>query len=86
MKTPQERVLETIQLQTGLELQLDEHLPGVRKHNKRTYFNVALRDRIWDSQEYNILERFVKQYPHLMAIEPNGLRRVAIYFWEWWDV
>ena len=71
-------ILELIKDQTGLQLELCDYFTGIKNHNGRKYFNVILSQRTSESKEYNILKRFADKYK-LISVEPNGLRRVAIF-------
>ena len=74
-----ENILLIIKKQIGLELALCDHFVGVREHGGRRYFNVLLNERVSESNEFVLLERFSIKY-NLISVEPNGLSRVAIYF------
>lgn len=66
-----------IKEQTGLSLKLCDYFTGIRTFKGRKYFNVLLDDRLSNSNEYLILERFAKKYG-LISLEANGVKRVAI--------
>jgi hypothetical protein len=70
--------LELIKEQTGLKLELCDYFTGIKEHNKRKYFNVILPQRTSESKEYDILKRFADKYK-LISVEPNGLKRVAVF-------
>lgn len=72
--------LATIRNQIGLELALCDHFTGVRHHNGRKFFNVILDKRTGRSREFLKLERLVNTSNIISLVEPNGLKRVAIYF------
>lgn len=74
-----EEILRLIKEQTGLTLDLCNHFTGIKKCKSDKYFNVLLKDRVSESQEYIKLEKFADKYK-LIRIEPNGLKRIAIYF------
>lgn len=65
--------LQTIKEQIGLDLVLCDYFEG-----SEDYFNVILNEKISESKEYIKLERFASQYKTI-RIEPNGVRRVAIF-------
>lgn len=66
-----------IKEQTGLNLTLCDYFTGLKEYRGHKYFNVVLKERLSESKEYLILERFSKNFG-LISIEPNGVRRVAI--------
>ena len=70
--------LEMIKEQTGLELELCDYFTGIKEHNGRKYFNVILSQRTSESKEYDTLKRFADKYK-LISVEPNGLKRVAVF-------
>jgi len=71
--------LRLIKEQTGLDLQLCDYFTGIRKCKAGYYFNVILDKRTCESEEYAKLEKFANKFK-LIRVEPNGLRRVAIFF------
>ena len=70
--------LHLIKEQTGLELTLCDYFTGIKEHNDRKYFNVILSQRTSESKEYGTLKRFADKYK-LISVEPNGLKRVAVF-------
>ena len=70
--------LELIKEQTGLELDLCDYFTGIKEHNGRKYFNVILSQRTSESKDYDLLKRFADKYK-LISVEPNGLKRVAVF-------
>lgn len=72
-------VLCIIEEQTGLRLNLCNDFPGTYFSKGRPYFNVTIQDRLSESTEYNTLERFARNVTGL-EVEPNGLKRIAIFF------
>lgn len=70
--------LELIKEQTGLELELCDYFTGIKEHNGRKYFNVILSQRTSESKAYEVLKRFADKYK-LISVEPNGVKRVAIF-------
>lgn len=70
--------LDMIKTQIGLNLELDDYFSGIKKHKGKPYFNVVLKQRVSESDEYVKLESFAHKYK-LIKVEPNGLRRVAIF-------
>ena len=70
--------LELIKEQTGLELGLCDCFTGIKEHNGKKYFNVILSQRTSESKDYDLLKRFADKYK-LISIEPNGLKRVAVF-------
>lgn len=71
-----DQTLKLIKEQTGLNLILCDYFTGIKEHK---YFNVILNQRISESKEYDLLKRFADKYK-LISVEPNGLKRIAIYF------
>lgn len=72
-------VLEFIKSQIGLTLTPDSDFSGIKKHRGKQYFNVILKQRVSESDEFNRLDRFCKTNG-LLKIEPNGVNRVSIFF------
>jgi hypothetical protein len=70
--------LELIKNQTGLELELCDNFTGLKEHKGRKYFNVSLPQRTSESKEYDTLKRFASKYKSI-SVEPNGLKRVAVF-------
>jgi hypothetical protein len=79
MKLIISKTLQLIEEQIGLKLTPCGHFSGIRKHQQKEYFNVELPQRISESEDYLMLEKFANK-SKLITIEPNGLNRVAIYF------
>lgn len=73
-----EKTLNLIYYQLGLKLKLCDYFDGLRIMNGLYYFNVILDDPISESRDYDKLLIFSKDY-NLIKIEPNGLKRVAIF-------
>ena len=70
--------LELIKEQTGIEAKLCEDFTGLKKRGDRKYFNITLEKRTSESEVYTTLEVFANK-SKLISVEPNGLKRVAIY-------
>ena len=70
-----QETLMLIKNHTGLSLQLCDYFTGLQTGN---YFNVILKDPIYESSEHNTLERFADKYG-LIKVEPNGYKRLAIF-------
>ena len=77
-KQTEKNILDLIKEQIGLELNLCDYFTGIKEHNGQKYFNVILSQRTSESKEYEELERFADKYK-LIAVEPNGVNRVAIF-------
>lgn len=73
-----ENSLKHIKEQTGLSLCLCNYFTGLRNHNGRRLFNVVLKDKVCESLEYEILERFSRKYK-TFDLEQSGVRRVSIF-------
>lgn len=74
-------ILETLELikkQTGLDLILCDYFTGLKKLGDRNYFNVILSEKTSESLEFTKLKVFANKL-NLISIEPNGLKRVAIF-------
>ena len=71
------KILEMIKNQIGLHLDLCDYFTGINNFNGKKYFNVLLKERTSESNDYNKLLRFSKVYKTI-DIEPNGVNRVAI--------
>lgn len=72
------KTLKLIEKQTGLRLTLCDHFTGLRYNNGKPYFNVVIDSIVSESKEYDLLEKFSKQYGFI-KVEPNGYKRLAIY-------
>jgi hypothetical protein len=72
-------ILSEIKEQIGLDLNLCDYFTGVIDTNRGKYFNVILNERTSDSQDYVKLERYSEKFKTI-SVEPNGLKRVAIFF------
>jgi hypothetical protein len=70
--------LALIKEQTGLVLELCDYFVGIKKHNGRKYFNVILPQRLSESKDYVLLERFADKYK-LISVEPCGVHRLSIF-------
>lgn len=73
------QMLDLIKEQTGLKLKLCDFFTGKNQLDGRQYFNVILKKRTSESEEYIKLLAFSKKYKTI-KVEPNGLNRVAIFF------
>jgi hypothetical protein len=73
-----QKTLKLIKEQTGLSLELCPDFTGIKQDKGKKYFNVVLKERTSQSKEFDKLEKFAKKHK-LIDIEPNGLRRVAIF-------
>ena len=71
-------VLNLIKEQTGLSLDLCDYFTGIYEIKGRKYFNIVLNEKIGESKDFDILQRFADKY-NKIQIQPNGVRRVAIY-------
>lgn len=76
-----EYALKLIKDHTGLKLKLCDHFTGINTYNERRYFNVILSERISESLEYALLCSFANKYK-LISVEPNGVKRIAVYLNE----
>lgn len=66
----------------GLSLEPCDYFTGIHNHVSRKYFNAILNERCdVYSKELRVLERLV-QKGIIAKIEPNGLKRVAIFLQE----
>jgi hypothetical protein len=72
------KTIEFIEKQTGLTLSLCDYFTGIKEHNGIKYFNVLLSQRTSESIDYDLLKRFADKYK-IVSVEPNGLKRVAIF-------
>ena len=73
-----QETLELIKEQTGLTLSLCEHFAGLKSHKGKKYFSVILSQRVSESREFPILQRFANKYKTI-SVEPNGLNRIAVF-------
>ncbi len=76
-----EYTLKLIKEQTGIEMKLCDHFTGINTYNGRRYFNVILSEMVSESLDYAILCGFANKYK-LISVEPNGVKRVAVYLNE----
>lgn len=70
--------LALIKQQIGVTLELCDCFTGVKTRNKKRYFNAILKDRVAESKDFDALKRIENKIG--LQIEPNGVRRIAIYF------
>lgn len=73
-----QETLKLIKEQIGLDLELCDYFTGLHTFNNRKYFNVLLSQRTSESEEFQLLSTFADKYK-LISVEPNGLKRVAIF-------
>lgn len=73
-----EVTLKYIEEQLGLKLKLCDHFTGINEMGGIKYFNVVLKERTSESDEYIKLKRFSDKYKTI-RIESNGLKRVAVF-------
>ena len=73
-----QKTLQLIKDNTGLELALCDYFTGIKESPKGKYFNIILNYKTCESLDYICLQRFSEKYG-LIKIEPNGVRRVAIF-------
>lgn len=78
--TMQEKILNYIKDQIGIDLQLCDYFTEIKDFNGKPYFNVILSDRVSDSQQMVKLERLAAKSSVISEIQPNGVCRVAIVF------
>ncbi len=78
MKDIIDETLKLIKEQVGLELQLCDYFTGIKESASKSYFNVILNQRTSESKDFDLLKRFADKYK-LIKVEPNGLKRVAIF-------
>lgn len=70
--------LKLIKEQICIDLHLCYYFKGVREHNNKKYFNVLLSQKLSESNDFEKLKEFERKY-NIIKVEPNGVRRVAIY-------
>lgn len=73
-----EATLKYIEEQTGLKLMLCDYFKGVQELVGKPYFNVVLNEQTSESKDFDKLKRFAEKYKTI-RIEPNGVKRVAIF-------
>lgn len=73
-----ETTLKHINEQLGLKLQLCDYFTGMRESNGNKYFNIILSQRTSESKDYIQLVRFANKFKTI-KVEPNGLKRVAVF-------
>ena len=73
-----QKTLQLIKDNTGLVLTLCDYFTGIKESPKGKYFNIILNDKTCESLDYVSLQRFSEKYG-LIRIEPNGVKRVAIF-------
>lgn len=73
-----EEVLLHIKKQIGLTLTLCDYFTGLRGQKGNKFFNVVLKQKTSESQEYEQLVRFSDKFKTIY-VEPNGEKRIAIY-------
>ncbi len=72
-------VIEYVNKQIGVCFDLCLDLPEIKNFNGVDYFNIKLNQSVSESLEYKLLERLSKKSSVIHHIEPNGLKRVAIF-------
>jgi hypothetical protein len=72
------KTLSLIKEQIGLDLSLCNYFTGIKEYNGERYFNITLSQRTSESKDFEKLKRFAEQYK-LIRIEPNGLKRIAVF-------
>lgn len=73
-----EKILALIEKHLGIKLELCDALTGIRYFDRKPYFNVLLKDRLWMSSEYDKLKAWANQY-ELIRVQSNGLHRVSMF-------
>ena len=73
-------LLRFIKVYSGLTLHADEYFNGIKTRKGKKYFNVELQQRISESIEFQQLERLSSNSGIITRVDPNGFRRVAIFF------
>ena len=73
-----QKTLQLIKENTGLALNLCDYFTGIKECAKGKYFNIVLPEKICESKDYVTLQRVSKKYG-LIKVEPNGVRRVAVF-------
>ncbi len=81
MESIQQKVLNKLKEQTGVELTLCDYFTGVKTRKGKKYFNALLKQRVSESIDFDILLRYCNRYKEV-KIEQNGLYRIAIFFDE----
>lgn len=71
--------LQAIKKLTGLDLTLCDYFTGVNESNGSKYFNIILEERVSESLIYTKLLGVINT-GIISRVEPNGLKRLAIYF------
>lgn len=71
-------VLQHIKEQTGISFDLCQDFPDVNLFNGRPYFNILLKNAVYEGRDYLALERLVNTSSIIYEIQPNGLDRVAV--------
>ena len=74
-----QKTLQLIKDNTGLVLTLCDYFTGIKEYPTGKYFNIVLPEKTCESKDYVTLQRFSEKYG-LIKVEPNGVRRVAIFF------
>jgi len=73
--------LKYIEEQTGLKLLPCDYFIGMKELAGEPYFNVVLNEQTSESKDFDKLKRFAEKYKTI-RIEPNGVKRVAIFIKE----
>ncbi len=77
-KIDTQKTIESIEISTGVKLELCDYFTGVKTYQGKKYFNVILNEKISESKDYTKLQRYADKYK-IISIEPNGIRRVSIF-------
>jgi len=74
-----ENKLSEIKKHLGLELVKCDYFTGIQNHNGKEYFNIITKNAISEDSLYYDLRSLI-QVGILSKIEPNGYKRIALFF------
>ena len=69
--------IDFLKIQAGIICQVDDYFNTIQEHNGNKYFCLDLKENIWLSNNYNIIERLSKS--NRFTVEPAGQKRIAIF-------
>ena len=69
-----------IENNAGIRMEADTHFSGIHSCNGQKYFNVNIESPCWCSREMLALERMAQSGNTITRVEPNGRKRLAIFF------
>lgn len=73
-------VVDHVKSQIGVDLIIDDYFSGVRECKGEKYFNIELGDPFFISEDVEKLSRISGDDRIIESVQPNGNKRLAIFF------